>query len=162
MINIRMIIVTLFGLILFTILILVTWCFINKPDEYVLSCVLNMFNLNFKKKKSDKDDQADDITDSPDENLQCQFEAEDIFNGMIFTKDGDIVTSQPNMTCADCTKYVYKDKEGKCYKFVHDPDYNADNYCLQEQTEEKTRKDQFVTGCKDMCTAQFTDTPCPF
>jgi hypothetical protein len=70
----------------------------------------------------------------------------------VFNTEGEPVTGQPQMTCDDCTKYIYKDSEGKCYDFIHDPDYNADNYCFEEEG----------TECKDMCTASFTPRTCPF
>ena len=148
-------VVEVFGVVLFVFVILIVWCFIKKPDKDIMTCILTKFGIK-KKTDSDSDEVGDgvenDITDSPDENLKCMFPTSDVLSGMVFTNDGDIVTSQPDITCADCTKYVYKDREGKCYKFVHDPEYNADNYCLSQEG----------GTCKDACTSQFMPTDCPF
>jgi hypothetical protein len=148
------------GLISFVLMLIVSWCFLNSKDDDLLVCIKRI--LRIKQTPKDTNGVPDDIKDTPDDTKKCEFEAEDIYNGRIHAKDGTLITSQPNMTCADCTKYIYKDNDGKCYTFVHDPEYNADSYCAQEQKEEKDAGDPFVTSCNDMCTAQFTPTKCTF
>lgn len=123
----------------FVFVLLMIRCFIKKPSQDIVSCVLG-------KKKKVKEEVKDKGT------LQCVFPTNDVLGGMVFTNDGDIVTSQPNITCDECTKYVYKDREGKCYKFVHDAEYNADTYCLTQEG----------GTCKDVCTSQLVGIPCPF
>ena len=149
---------TIIGIVSIIFVFLVVRCFITtSADDSMLTCLKKFFVI--KDDEGDGDNGIpDDVKDTPDQNKKCEFEAEDIYNSMVYKNDGTLVTTQPNMTCADCTKYIYKDTEGKCYKFVHDPVYNADNYCLQE----KSQSAPFVTSCNDMCTAQFTATQCPF
>lgn len=139
------------GLLSFIFMLIVSWCFINSKDDDLLVCVKKILRLQ-KPSEDDDDGVPDDVEDTPDSTKKCDFEGEDIFNGRIHLKeDGTLITSQPNMTCADCTKYIYKDADGMCYKFVHDPEYNADNYCMEDQS-----------LCNDVCTAQFMSVKCPF
>ena len=148
------------GLISFVFMLIISWCFLNSKEKDLLVCIKRI--LQIKQPPKEPEGVSDDIKDTPDNTKKCEFEGEDIYNGRIHLEDGALITSQPNMTCADCTKYIYKDNEGKCYTFVHDPEYNADSYCSQEQNKEKNGGDPFVTDCNDVCTAQFTATKCPF
>lgn len=155
---------TIIGIASVLFAISVVQCFVTtSADDNMIICLKKFFMIKDGDGDGDGDDGVpDDMKDTPEQNKKCKFIAKDIYTNMVYKNDGTLVTTQPNMTCADCTKYIYKDREGKCYKFVHDPNYNAYNYCLQEQQEEMARNDPFVTKCNDMCTAQFTATQCPF
>lgn len=139
-------------LLVFLVFLLSTWCFINVQDyEDIFDCMLRKVGI---RKSTDKDEDEgiqQEVEDTPDAQLKCEFMANDILGGKIYTTDGDLLVDQPDITCADCTKYIYKDNN-QCYKFVHDPEYNADNYCLSQEG----------GTCKDMCTSQFMPTACPF
>ena len=142
----------------FAVILLSTWCFVNVQDyKDITDCML--IKIGYKKSKDNDDDNdneaiRDNIEDVPKEDLKCMFKTNDILSGKIYTKEGNLLADQPNITCADCTKYVYKDNDGSCYKFIHDSEYNADDYCLENETGE----------CIDACTAQFKpiETGCPF
>lgn len=141
---------------MFLVFLLSTWCFINVQDyEDIVDCMLRKVGI---RKSTDKDEDEDEgvqeeVEDTPDAQLKCEFMANDILGGKIYTNEGSLLVDQPDITCADCTKYIYKDNN-QCYKFVHDPEYNADDYCLHN-TEGQ---------CIDMCSAQFRPIPtgCPF
>ena len=157
-----MLLASILGIIVVIFLIIASYCFIKDQSTDVVSCVLDKILFFKRKKNNDDPTQEDDSVDAPDENKSCEFEGEDLYNSMVFTTDGTPVKDQqPQMTCADCTQYIYKDSEGKCYGFIHDVDYNADNYCLQEQKEESEQGKQ-VTQCNDVCTPSFTPKACPF
>ncbi len=157
-----MILANIIGILVVILLITASYCFIKDQSRDIVSCVLDKIMIFKKKKKNDESTQEDDSLNTPDKNRACKFESEDVYNGMVFSVDGTPVKEQPQMTCADCTKYIYKDSEGKCYDFIHDTKYNADNYCAEEQDEEERKAGKQVTLCNDVCTASFTPRACPF
>lgn len=156
-----MILANILGILVVILLIIASYCFIKDQSRDIVSCVLDKIMIFKRKKKKDETTQEDDSVNTPDETKSCEFEGEDMYNGMVFSVDGTPVKEQPQMTCADCTKYIYKDSEGKCYDFIHDTKYNADNYCSEEQKEEGEAGKR-VTLCNDVCTASFTPRACPF
>ena len=77
--------------------------------------------------------------------VMCEIEGEDLFNAKVYTRDGKLVTSQPDkLTCDECTKYVYKEGPGECYDLGFDETYQSKNY---------------VVG---VCSASLTKKSCPF
>lgn len=132
-------------------MIFITWCFITDPGDDIVAC--------FKRKLKIEDPPENTIPpedtagDTPDANKTCSFEGEDLTGGYVYSLDGSLVSEQPNIDCSECTKYVYKDKSGSCYAFIHDAQYNADRICDEDEGEQ----------CKDACTAKFTPLKgCPF
>ena len=156
-----MIFASVLAIIILLLLGLASYCFVKDQSRSIIPCMFDRFII-FGKKKKDDDDGVPGTKDTPDANKTCAFEGEDLYNSMVFTKDGQTVKEQPQMTCSDCKKYIYKDNEGKCYDFIHDVKYNADNYCLQEQEEERSEGGgKIITQCNDICTASFTPRTCP-
>lgn len=151
-----MILANVLGIIVVILLCLASYCFIKEQSVDVISCMIDKFILFKKKKKS-----VTQPSDTPNTGKTCEFEGEDLYNGTIFATDGTQIKEQPQMTCADCTKYIYKDNDGKCYDFIHDVNYNADNYCTSEQSQD-LKTDKEVIKCNDICTPSFTPKACPF
>lgn len=77
--------------------------------------------------------------------VMCEIEGEDLFNAKVYTRDGKLVTSQPDkLTCDECTKYVYKEGPGECYDLGFDETYQSKDY---------------VVG---VCSTSLTKKSCPF
>ena len=133
------------GLIVFVVMIFITWCFITDSDDDIIACIR-------KKLKLESPQEPDTSEDTPYPQKSCSFEGEDLMGGYVYKTDGTHITQQPNINCSECTKYVYKDRSGSCYAFINDAEYNADRSCDANEGE-----------CKDVCTAKFTALDrCPF
>jgi len=77
--------------------------------------------------------------------VMCEIEGEDLFNSKVYTRDGKLVTSQPDkLTCDECNKYVYKEGPGECYDLGFDETYQSKDY---------------VVG---VCSTSLTKKSCPF
>lgn len=139
------------SLIVFVIMIFITWCFITDTNDDIITCIRK--KLNLVKSPTEPIQPEDTKGDTPDPEKTCSFEGEDLIGGHVYKTDGTPITQQPDINCSECTEYVYRDKTGKCYAFIHDAEYNADRICEENNSED----------CKNVCTAKFTPLDaCPF
>ena len=77
--------------------------------------------------------------------MLCEFEGEDLFNNKVYSRDGTLITEQPEkMTCNECNKYVYQKELGECYDIGYDEEYQSKGS---------------VVG---VCSVGFTKKSCPF
>ena len=126
------------GIIVFVALgalVILIRCLIKNPDTNNIWDCLRL--SNFTKPSPPKP--------SGSKKVMCEIEGEDLFNSKVYTRDGNLVISQPyNMTCDECNKYVYKEGPGECYDLGFDETYQSKDY---------------VTG---VCSASLTKKSCPF
>lgn len=131
------------------LMVFITWCFITDSDDDITACIRKKLKLKSPQKPISPEDTTGD---TPDPQISCSFEGEDLIGGHVYKTDGTPIAQQPNILCSECTKYVYKDRSGSCYAFIHDAGYNADKSC-----------DGNEGKCKDVCTAKFSALDgCPF
>ena len=116
---------------------------------FFFNCLFRKPNISslwdcFERKKSTPS-VAPNVTPSVANNMLCEIEGEDLFNNKVYTRDGTLVTEQPDkLTCNECNKYVYKESSDECYDLGYDKELQTEGA---------------VVG---VCTAAFTKKSCPF
>ena len=91
-----------------------------------------------------KESPTDDVpqaTEGSNKKL-CEFEGESVFNKMIFNKkDNTLVTEQPdNMTCDECSDYIYKATPKTCSDIGYDKELQASGTVIGVCTASYKRK----------------------
>jgi hypothetical protein len=97
----------------------------------------------------------------------CMFEGKDLYNNRVYTSDGARVSTDVSpIKCGDCSKYVYKNREG-CTPFMFDPLLNTDtddsasfdNFCDPVHPE----RDEDCVEPHGVCTVGLSPSKkCPF
>jgi hypothetical protein len=97
----------------------------------------------------------------------CTFEGEDLYNNRVYTLNGVRVSTKTSpIKCGDCSKYLYKNKEG-CAPFMFDTLINSDindsasfdNFCDPAHPE----RDKDCVEPHGVCTVGLSPSKkCPF